>query len=126
MLYLIFSIMFIYILLFNSAFYYDQHATWILYTSAVISALTWIFQVYLEILQRKESKAKCSEVMWNFFTSLQFWDKNDLIHLIIVFIMHLANIIGMEKIGLSAASVLSAIGAFSMIIKFYEWLRIFE
>ena len=64
--------------------------------------------------------------MLNFFTKLQFWDKNDLVHLVIVFIMHLSNFMGVGRIGLGPASILAAFAVFSLIIKFYEWLRIFE
>ena len=57
---------------------------------------------------------------------MSLWDINDLIHILIVLIMHFAHIFGVDKIGLNLSSILAAFGGFSLIIKFYEWLRIFE
>ena len=49
-----------------------------------------------------------------------------MIHLSIIAILVVTSLIDIEMIGLENASVLSSFATFSLLVKFYEWLRIFE
>ena len=59
-------------------------------------------------------------------TEINFWNSNDMIHLSIIPILVVASLIDIEMIGLEYASVLSSFATFSLLVKFYDWLRIFE
>ena len=49
-----------------------------------------------------------------------------MIHLTLIFFLLLLNIWGIEEVGLDIVSILAALTLFSLFIKCYEWLRIFE
>ena len=124
--YLFFSIMFIYIFLYNTVNVIEPFGNFWIHGSAGISFICWAVQAYMEVWQHLSNKNSKKTVFLNFFTKLQFFNKNDLIHLTLIIFLLILNIWGIEKVGLDIVSVLAALTIFSLFIKCYEWLRIFE
>lgn len=94
--------------------------------ASIVAFVFWLRELLLEILQRKLKKATCKERFVRFFTEIQFFNKNDMIHLSLLLVLQVINLVGVHHVGLETAAILAALAVFSLMIKSYEWLRIFD
>lgn len=129
--YMLSAITFMYVSLFRSAYVYDDAwytKAWVVWTLGIVTFVFWIQECYLEFIQLmghvgKRNKLKCD---MNFFLSIDIFNLNDKCQLTALLILLVTNLINVSLLGLGNVSILSAFVTFSLILKFYEWLRIFE
>ena len=54
------------------------------------------------------------------------WRINDLVHISLVLVMAISNIPTVPLISLSTQTVIASIASCSLLLKFFDWMRLFE
>ena len=89
---------------------------------AIVTTILWFYQMYLELAQ-----IRSEGLSTNYFFNV--WNINDFIHLFMIMVLMVNALLrfgdanGFEFI---ADAVISAIVTLSLMLKLYDWLRLFD
>ena len=122
--YALFSISFMYFTIKRIVEPQGQAYPAFLYTVAgIIVLILWVYHVYLDCRQLNQRR-ETQKGLKTYFNDI--WNLNDLLHLSISMVMVATNLTEEPMLDVEYQIVLASIGSFSICIKFYDWLRLFD